>query len=80
MTAAKWFYKQNPLVQILLLLIPIVNWLTEIRIRGTIFMREKSLFHLMFVLSAIFSFGFLGWIDLICLLVFNRLLFVRKTK
>lgn len=45
---AVWFNKQSRLVQILLLLIPGVNWVVEILIRWSAFLHTKSLVTLAF--------------------------------
>ena len=35
---AKWFYKQNMLIQIILMLIPGVNWVVELCVRWSAYM------------------------------------------
>jgi hypothetical protein len=41
-----WFNKQSRLVQILLLLIPVVNWFTEIYVRWTTWLKKGGLIRL----------------------------------
>ncbi len=74
---AKWFYKQNKLVQILLLLIPGVNWIVEICIRWSAFLSRPRILTLVFAILATVSVGVFGWLDLIWLLLFNHLLFAK---
>ncbi len=68
-----WFNKQSRLVQFLLLLIPVVNWLVELFVRGEKFFKEGGIVNLLMLIVAIFSFGILGWIDLVWTLLFNHL-------
>ena len=45
MTFDKWFNKQSRLVQILLLLIPGVNWIVELLVRWSLALRTKNIIH-----------------------------------
>ena len=74
---AKWFYKQSKLVQLLLLLIPGVNWVVEIRIRWSAFLSRPKLLTLVFAILATVTVGVFGWVDLVWLLLFNHLLFAK---
>ena len=74
---AKWFYKQSFLVQLILLLIPGVNWVLEIAIRWSAFLKRPRLLTLVFAIIATVSLGVFGWIDLVWLLVFGHLLFAK---
>lgn len=69
----KWFNSQSRLVQIILLLIPGVNWLTEILVRVSSIIEKQSLEN---VLGLIFSIiiPFFGYLDLVWVLLFNRLI------
>ena len=73
----KWFYKQNMLIQIILLLIPGVNWVVECLIRLSVALRTKSVIHIVVFLLFIF----VGWgyvlevLDIIWLVLAGRLLF-----
>ena len=70
----KWFNKQSRLVQLLLLLVPVVNWITEIVVRWTTFMKKGGLLRLIIcVLVTIPSGIVFGWIDLLWVLLFRRL-------
>lgn len=74
---AKWFYMQSKLVQLLLLLIPGVNWVVEICIRWSAFFSRPKLLTLVFAIIATITCGVFGWLDLIWLLVFGHLLFAK---
>jgi hypothetical protein len=76
-TAAKWFYSQSKLVQILLLLIPGVNWIAEIIIRWSAFFSRPRLLTLVFAIVATVTVGVFGGLDLVWLLVFGHLLFAK---
>ena len=74
---AKWFYKQSKLIQIILLLIPVVNWIIEIGVRWSAYFRRGNLITLVFaILVTFFGLAF-GWLDLIWLLLFNHLIFAK---
>ncbi len=70
----KAFEKQPRLIQLILLLIPFVNWVTEILVRWSHAQRTGSL--LKYVLAIIVTFAGLvfGYIDLIWCLLFKHLL------
>lgn len=75
---AKWFYKQSFLVQLLLLLIPGVNWVVEVCVRWSAWAKTKSTLTLVFaVLVTIPSGIIIGWLDLVWLLLFKHLLFAK---
>ena len=70
----KAFKKQSKLVQVLLLLIPGVNWVTELLVRWSVALRTKDLIHIIIAIIAIPGVGvILGWIDLIWTLFFGNL-------
>ncbi len=73
----KWFNSLPRLVQIVLLLIPGVNWVIELLVRWSNFFEKKGLFSLL--IAILFSVGglALGWLDLVWILLFNHLLFAR---
>ncbi len=71
----RWFNKQQRLVQIILLLIPFVNWVTEIFVRVTAVLEKPTLKNILGLIFGIFIPVFFGWIDIICVLLFNHLLF-----
>lgn len=71
----KWFNSQSRLVQIIVLLIPFVNWIVELCVRWGKFLDNKSLFSL--IVAVVFTVGglFLGYLDLIWVLLFKHLVF-----
>ncbi len=74
----KWFNKQSRLIQILLLLIPFVNWVTELVVRWTAFLEKPGIIRLILAIIAIPGLGIImGWIDLIWVLLFNHLAFAK---
>lgn len=70
----KWFHKQSKLVQVLLLIIPIVNWFVEVLVRWSSFLKKGGALRL--VISLIVTIGglFIGWVDAIWTLIFNKLI------
>ena len=70
----KWFSKQNKLVQVLLLLIPVVNWIVEVVVRWSTWSKKGGLLRLIICLVVTFGGLVIGWIDAICVLLTNKLL------
>jgi hypothetical protein len=69
-----WFNKQSRLVQIILLLIPGVNWITELLVRWGTFLKKGGLIRLVVcILVTFFGLAF-GWVDPIWVLLFKRLI------
>ena len=69
-----WFNKQSRLVQLLLLLIPGVNWVTEMLVRWSTWLKKGGLLRLIVcVLVTIPSGVFFGWIDFVWVLLFKKL-------
>ena len=69
-----WFNKQSRLVQIILLLIPGVNWITEILVRWSTYLKKRGTVRLIIsIIVTIFGLVF-GWIDLVWVLLFKKLL------
>ncbi|MGN0817647.1 MAG: hypothetical protein ACI4L9_01640 [Candidatus Coproplasma sp.] len=77
MSFDKWFNKQDRLVQVILMVLPVVGWIVECLVRASILLRTKSALHLIVFLL----FLFVGWswiivvIDLVYLILKGRLLF-----
>ncbi|MCI2069190.1 MAG: hypothetical protein LKJ88_06430 [Bacilli bacterium] len=71
----KWFNKQSRLIQILLLLIPGVNWITEVIVRLTAVIEKPTLTNIIGLIFGVFIPCIGGWIDLIWCLLFKHLLF-----
>ena len=76
---AKWFNKQSRLVQIILLLIPVVNWVVEVLVRWSAVLNSKKPSVLNIVVAIVVTFFgiVVGWIDVIWCLLFKRLIFTK---
>lgn len=73
MSFNKWFEKQNRLIQLILLLIPFVNWVVEILVRLSALLTKPNLKN---VLGLIFGLiiPIFGWLDLLWVLLFKHLI------
>ncbi len=71
----KWFEKQSRLVQILLLLIPFVNWIIEVGVRWSHALRKGSLIKYLIAIIVTFGGVFVGWLDMVWCLLFKHLIF-----
>ena len=69
-----WFNRQSRIVQLLLLLIPVVNWFVEIIVRWSTFLKKGGLIRLIVSIIVTFFGLVFGWIDLIWVLLFKKLL------
>ena len=74
---ATWFNKQSRLIQILLLLIPVVNWVVEILVRWSAALKTKSLLTIVVAILVTFFGLVFGWIDLLWCLLFKHLIFAK---
>ena len=70
-----WFNRLPRLVQILLLLIPFVNWVVEIIVRWDTWLKKRGLFRLIVCLVVTIFGVVIGWLDAIRCLLFKKLLF-----
>lgn len=70
-----WFNKQSRLVQVLLLLIPVVNWITEIVVRWSTFFKKGGIIRLIVCIVVTFLGIIVGWIDVIWVLITKHLFF-----
>ena len=71
----KWFEKQSRIVQLILLLIPGVNWVVEVLVRWSHALRKGSLFkYIIAIVVTVFG-AFVGWLDLVWCLLFKHLIF-----
>ncbi len=69
-----WFNKQSRLVQIILLLIPFVNWVTELVVRWTTWLEKRDTWRLVVCIIVTLPCGVaFGWLDLIWVLWKKRL-------
>lgn len=69
-----WFNKQSRLVQILLLLIPGVNWVTEVVVRWSTWLKKPNLIRLAVSIAVTLFGAVFGWVDLVWVLLFKKLL------
>ena len=76
-TLVGWFNGLPRLLQILLLLIPVVNWVVEILVRWSSAINRKSIISLVVaILVTFFGLGF-GWLDLVWCLFFKHMIFAK---
>ncbi|MFA6830053.1 MAG: hypothetical protein WCR67_05070 [Bacilli bacterium] len=69
----KWFNSQSRLIQIILLLIPLVNWIVEIYVRLTALLSKPNLEHILgFIFGLIIP--VFGWLDLVWCLLFKHMI------
>lgn len=70
-----WFHKQSKVIQVLLLLIPFVNYITEILVRWSAFAKKGGVIRLIVCIIVTIPTGIIiGWLDAIWTLLFNKLL------
>ena len=74
---AKKFQKLPRLVQFLLLLIPVVNWVTEIVIRVSAVFEKTDLRNVIGLIVAIIAGFIFGWVDLVWVLLFKHLILCK---
>ena len=67
-----WFNKQSRLVQLILLLIPGVNWITEILVRWTTFAKKGGIIRFIICILVTFAGFAFGWLDLVWVLLFKK--------
>ncbi len=68
-----WFNKQSRLVQIILLLVPVVNWIVELVTRWSTWLKKGGAIRLVVCLIVTLPSGIVfGWIDLIWVLLFGK--------
>lgn len=73
----RWFNDLPRLVQAILLLIPVVNWVVEVLVRWSNFAEKKGIFSfLIAIIVTIWGLVF-GWVDFVWVLLFKHLLFAR---
>lgn len=74
----KWFEKQSRLVQILLLLIPVVNWVVEVLVRWSHALNTKKYKGIKLVIAILVTLPsgiVIGWLDMLWCLLFKHLIF-----
>ena len=74
----KWFNRQSRLLQLLLLLIPFINWITEILVRWSAFFHKPGVIRLLLAIIVLLPTGIVwGWVDLIWVILFKHLIFAK---
>ena len=68
-----WFNRQSRLVQIILLLIPVVNWVVEIIVRWSTFLKKGGAVRLVICIVVTIFGVFVGWLDCIWVLLVKKL-------
>lgn len=68
-----WFNRQSRLVQLILLLIPVVNWVVEIVVRWSAFFKKGGAIRLIICIVVTILGIFVGWLDCIWVLLFKKL-------
>lgn len=72
----KKFKALSKLVKVILLLIPVVNWVVELVVRWDLYLNKQTTEHLIPALLVTIFGMFLGWVDLIWILLFDNLILV----
>lgn len=71
----KWFEKQSKLAQVLLLIIPVVNWVVEVLVRWDHALKTKSLFKIIIAIVVTIPSGIvIGWLDALWCVLFGHML------
>lgn len=70
----KKFHSLNKLLQVILLLLPFVNWITEIVVRWSAFLKKGGFVRLLVSLIVTFLGIVIGWLDAIWVLITNKLI------
>jgi len=71
------FNERSRVIQLILLFIPLINWIVEISVRWAIFFKCKDVSHFIFALL-VTIFGIIpifGWIDIIWCLLFRHMFY-----
>ncbi|MDE6550021.1 MAG: hypothetical protein K2M44_00765 [Clostridia bacterium] len=74
---ATWFNKQSRLIQIILLIIPFVNWIVEVCVRWSAFLKTKNIITLITAIVVTFGGLFIGWLDAVWCLLFKHMIFAK---
>lgn len=72
-----WFHKQNKLIQIILLIIPVVGWIVELLVRWSAVFKKGGILSIVIALVVTFTgwLPFIHWIDAVWVALNNKLLF-----
>ncbi len=68
-----WFNKQSRLVQLILLIIPVVNWVVEVVVRWSTWLKKGGALRLLICILATIPTGIaIGFIDFVWVLLFKK--------
>ena len=69
-----WFHNRKKIIQILLLIIPVINWFAEMFVRWSKYLKEGGVLRpLVCILVTIIPIGIVaGWIDAVCVGIANK--------
>ena len=70
----KWFHSQSKLIQIILLIIPVVNWFVEVIVRWSAVLRKGGTLSIVIAIIVTFFGLFIGWVDAIWVALTNKLI------
>ncbi len=70
----KWFKEQNRLIQVILLLIPLVNFIVELLVRLSVVLRKSDALSIVMLILVFVTGGLLGWVDIFVTLFTGNLL------
>lgn len=71
----KWFHSLNRIIQVILLLIPVVNWIIEILVRWSAVLKKGGILSIVVAIIVTIPSGVvIGWLDAIWTLLFNKLI------
>ena len=70
-----WFHKQSKLLQVLLLIIPFINWIVEILVRWSSWLKKGGILRLIVCIIVTIPSGIIiGWLDAIWTVLTNKLI------
>ena len=71
----EWFYKQEKLIKVILLIVPFINWIIELCVRWTEFMKKQETTNLVMAIVATIPFTgvILGYVDLVYVILNDKL-------
>ncbi len=70
----KWFHSQSRLIQVILLLIPFINWIVELLVRWSAVLKKGGIVRVVIAIIVTFGGLIIGWLDAIWTLLFNKLI------
>lgn len=70
----KWFNSQPLWLKLVLLLVPGLNWITEIFVRISAVAQKPTVGNILGVIFGLFIPVIAGWIDLLCVIITGHLL------